>query len=67
MAVRPRERLLQVGAEHLNEAELLAILLRTGRRGQNVLELASALLAEFGSLAAMERASLSELRQRKGL
>jgi len=47
---RPREKLLQGGAGTLTEAELLAVLLRHGHRGQNALELARSLLAAFGSL-----------------
>ena len=43
---RPRERLIAKGAENLKDAELLAILLRTGREGKNVLEVASQILSE---------------------
>jgi DNA repair protein RadC len=48
---RPRERLLEHGAGGLAESELLAILLRTGRRGQSAVELARELLARHGGLA----------------
>jgi DNA repair protein RadC len=47
---RPREKLLERGASVLTEAELLAILLRTGVRGQSALDVARSLLLEFGSL-----------------
>ena len=43
----PRERLIERGAGALSDAELLAILLRTGRRGENVLELAHGIVARF--------------------
>lgn len=49
-AVRPRERLLAEGPGVLSDAELLAILLRTGRPGQNALDVAQQLLCRFGSL-----------------
>lgn len=47
---RPREKLLQRGASALSDAELLAIFLRTGVRGQSAVDLARALLQKFGSL-----------------
>ncbi|MCS6996134.1 MAG: DNA repair protein RadC [Casimicrobiaceae bacterium] len=48
---RPREKLLEHGASVLSDAELLAIFLRVGTRGQNAVELARSLLDRFGSLA----------------
>lgn len=59
---RPRERLLREGPERLSDAELLAIFLGTGTRGQSVLEVARELLARFGGvspLLAADRAALS--------
>lgn len=47
---RPREKLMRLGAAALSEAELIAIWLRAGRPGQNAVDLARALLGEFGSL-----------------
>lgn len=47
---RPRERLLTTGAAQLSDAELLAILLRTGRRGRSAVECGAELLARFGGL-----------------
>lgn len=47
---RPREKLLEMGAAALSEAELLAILLRTGTKGQSALDIARTLLVQFGSL-----------------
>ncbi|MCP5266723.1 MAG: DNA repair protein RadC [Burkholderiaceae bacterium] len=50
---RPRERLLSKGAEALTDAELLAVVLRTGLPGTPVLELARHLLVRFGGLAGL--------------
>jgi DNA repair protein RadC len=47
---RPREKLLDKGAAALSDAEILAILLRTGTRGRSALDLARDALAAFGSL-----------------
>ena len=47
-ADRPRERLLRRGAEALSDRELLAIVLRNGRSGESALDLAAALIAEYG-------------------
>jgi DNA repair protein RadC len=47
---RPREKLLQQGAESLSDAELLAIFLRTGISGNSALDLARGLLTTFGSV-----------------
>jgi DNA repair protein RadC len=64
---RPRERLQARGAETLSNPELLAILLRTGGTGENVVALATRLLAEFEGVAALGRVSFSELRALKGV
>jgi DNA repair protein RadC len=64
---RPRERLLHYGPEALSTAELLAILLRTGSRGENVLDLATRLLVEFGGLGGLVRATGSELSAIRGV
>jgi DNA repair protein RadC len=45
---RPREKLLKFGADKLTDAELLAILLRTGIKGKSVLELSEEILKKFG-------------------
>lgn len=44
---RPREKLVAKGAENLKDSELLAILLRTGSEGINVVELSSKILKKF--------------------
>lgn len=64
---RPRERLLQVGERALSTAELLAIGLRTGIGGENVVRLAERLLAQFGGLPGLARASIAELQTVKGI
>ena len=46
---RPREKLIQYGPERLSNSELLAILLRSGKRGENVVEFASKILKRFGT------------------
>ncbi|URI08156.1 DNA repair protein RadC [Aquincola tertiaricarbonis] len=65
--LRPREKLLARGPAALADAELLALLLRTGTAGQGVLEMAQALLARFGGLAGLLQASLADLKAVKGL
>ena len=64
---RPRERLSRLGAEALRDAELIAILLRTGTKQTGALALAENVLAHFGSLRALSQASLEELMEVKGL
>ena len=64
---RPRERLEHYGAQALSNAELLAIILRTGVQGESVLHLASRLLARYGGLLGLARANFSELCAERGL
>jgi DNA repair protein RadC len=64
---RPRERLLSHGAESLRSADLIAILLRTGLPGLSAVHIAEQLLARYGTLDLLARASLDELRQTKGV
>lgn len=64
---RPRERLAERGADALSHAELIAILLRTGLKGTNVVEVGRQLLGKFGSLNALAGASLEDLRGLKGI
>ena len=64
---RPRERLQQFGAGVLSDAELLAILLRTGYQGVNVLELSADLLEQSGRLPGLARMPLKELSRLKGI
>lgn len=64
---RPRERLMQVGERALSTAELLAIILRTGSGGENVLRLAERLLITFKDLPGLARASIAQLTEVKGI
>lgn len=64
---RPRERLRDHGPEALSDAELLAILLRVGVVGMNVVQLAQLLLHEYGGLRGIQRVSFQELQGRHGM
>jgi DNA repair protein RadC len=64
---RPRERLTRLGPEALRDAELIAVLLRTGTREMGAVALADRVLQHFGDLRALARASIEELQQVKGL
>ena len=64
---RPRERLAELGANHLTSIELIAILLGFGTKEHSALALASQLLAQFGSLEELADASLQELLAIKGI
>jgi DNA repair protein RadC len=66
LAERPRERLLAKGAATLSDAELLAVLLRTGVRGKSAVELARELLGRFRTISALLSAGPA-LLQVKGL
>lgn len=66
-AERPREKLLSQGPESLSDAELLAIFLRTGVSGQTAVDLARALLVEFGSLRALLQAEPEIFCRARGL
>ena len=64
---RPRERLQHFGPQALSTAELLAIILRTGSRGDNALELANKLLTKYGGLSGLVRADFRELCTEHGM
>jgi len=64
---RPRERLLRHGPESLSDAQLLAIILRTGGGGKSAIDLAVELLGTFRGLRNIGQASLSELCSVKGM
>ena len=59
---KPRERLQAKGAYALRESELIAILLRTGTQGLSAIDVAQSLLTKFGSLEALAKAPVDELR-----
>ncbi len=64
---RPRERLAERGAAALRDAELVAILLRTGLKGRSAIEVAQEILTQFGTFNRLAGASLNELRAIKGV
>jgi DNA repair protein RadC len=64
---RPRERLRQSGAASLSNSELLAIILRTGTRAENVLGLANRLIVRFSGLTGLSRAGFNELCNEHGV
>lgn len=64
---RPRERLARHGAEALRDAELIAVLFRTGTRDAGAVALADRLLRHFGDLRRVSQATIQELQQVKGV
>jgi DNA repair protein RadC len=64
---RPREKLLQRGPGALSDAELLALLLRTGIQGKNVVQLAQELVDRFGGIAGLLHSGPDALKAVKGL
>ena len=64
---RPRERFRHYGPSALSTAELLAILLRVGSRGESVVNLATRLLSRYNGLSGLAKASFAELETIKGL
>jgi DNA repair protein RadC len=64
---RPRERLVEHGADALKNSELIAILLRTGLKGVSAIHIGEQLLHKFGTLDNLSRASVDDLKQVKGI
>lgn len=64
---RPRERLLALGAVSLTDAELLAVLLRTGVKGKSAVDLARELLQRFGSVSGLLEAGSAKVPQTPGM
>ena len=64
---RPRERLIEQGAEALKNSELIAILLRTGLKGFSAIQIAEQLLSKFDTLDRLSRATIEDLRVVKGV
>jgi DNA repair protein RadC len=64
---RPRERLLALGPQSLADAELLAILLRTGVKGKSAVDVARQLLGRFGSVTALLEAGAERVAETPGL
>ena len=63
---RPRERFVKFGASALSDAELMAIILRTGNKGENVIDMSNRLIAEYG-LNKIFDCSIEELQKVKGI
>src|SRR5208282_5270110 len=64
---RPQERLERLGASALSDSELLAVLLRSGTRGQDVVTLSARLISEAGSLAGLLAWHEADFRNLKGI
>ena len=64
---RPKEKLLTYGAESLSNSELLAIILRTGIQGENVLQLSGRLLSELEGLDGLLSANFNDITSIKGI
>lgn len=64
---QPRERLMSLGTQALSDAELLAILLRTGRKGEDVLQMSRRLVNTFGNLTELSRRDYRELQKIAGI
>lgn len=65
--IGPRERLIRVGASHLSDAELLALVLSTGTAGEPVTQLAQRLVDAHRGVSGLSRLGLGELAAQKGL
>lgn len=64
---RPREKLANLGAESLSDAELLAIFLRVGVKGQSAIEIGQRLIQTYGNLSQLSRLDLADLKKEHGL
>lgn len=64
---RPREKLTLRGPQSLTDAELIAILLRTGMKGKSVVSVAQDIITKEGNLAKLASRSLSDLRKHSGV
>ncbi len=64
---RPREKLIAHGDDALTEPELLAILLRTGIKGANAVDVGRDLLERYGSLSALTRCGVNEIKSIRGI
>jgi DNA repair protein RadC len=64
---RPREKLLMRGAQNLTDAELIAILLRTGKKGTSVLEISRELIKSDGNLAVLATKTVDSLQKVSGI
>jgi DNA repair protein RadC len=64
---RPRERLLKYGVDSLSDAQLLAIIIRSGRGGRSAVDLGMELISRFGSLEGIAQAGIKEICGKDGI
>ena len=64
---RPREKLTLRGAQSLSDAELIAILLRTGTKGKNVIQVAQELITKFGDLNLLTSQTIDAIKNVSGI
>jgi len=67
LSERPREKLQQLGPDKLSNPELLAIIIRSGTKGDSAISIAQKLLAHFGSMEKLSEACFADLTEVKGL
>ena len=65
--MRPRERLIGLGAGSLSNSDLIAILLRTGVKGENVLSLSDKLLSKLGGISGLSDATIGDMCDLRGI
>ncbi|MCS7179893.1 MAG: hypothetical protein NZ891_00860, partial [bacterium] len=64
---KPREKLIKNGEHNLTDTELLAILIRSGTKGQTAIDLARKIIDKFGSFRNMSHTSINSFKEIKGL
>lgn len=64
---RPREKLILRGAQSLSDAELIAILLRTGTKGKNVIQIAQSLISKYGNLNILSMQTIDAIKNFPGI
>lgn len=64
---KPRERLMKLGAKSLSDAELIAIIFRTGTKSKNVKDLAENLLTNYGGVKNLRNLSINKAKEIKGI
>ena len=64
---RPREKALRYGIECLSDIELIALLLGSGFKGSNIIEISTALINKYGGLIKLSEVPFSELKKNKGI
>jgi DNA repair protein RadC len=65
--LRPREKMAKRGVQYLSEIELLAVIIGTGRKGENALRLAERILTQVGGLGKLAKASLRQISSLQGV